>query len=277
MVSKTEARDSHGRYKSSNKLFDWDGGQAGVLAGAAVAGAMMGLAANYGRKFLAQSMTSAAGDWFDALKAEHELTLAVFDKIKETKDSQTGLEKRAAREAEIRAFKACDRRGDGRSTRRLRELTRRERRTSSTPTHGHVKSYLYELENMAKDEPEWLARHADFRSMMEDHVREEENHGIFPAASRLAVRARSSTRGSPAMMNEEGLFVRLTHLSPSAGQGPSGGSEDTAAAPWQCLYLWPDPHGHGALRLTRPSHSAGSSPSSGAVGLRRSAAAAGAS
>src|SRR3546814_15769625 len=32
------------------------------------------------------------------------------------------------------------------------------------------------------------------------------------------------------------------------------------SAPWQCLYLRPDPHGHGALRLTRPSHAAGSDP-----------------
>src|SRR3546814_19848028 len=33
-----------------------------------------------------------------------------------------------------------------------------------------------------------------------------------------------------------------------------------SSAPWQCLYLRPDPHGHGALRLTRPSHAAGSDP-----------------
>lgn len=33
-------------------------------------------------------------------------------------------------------------------------------------------------------------------------------------------------------------------------------------APWQCLYLFPDPHGQGAFRLTFPTQSAGSCPSS---------------
>ena len=43
------------------------------------------------------------------------------------------------------------------------------------------------------------------------------------------------------------------------------GSCSAYSCPWQCLYLRPEPHGQGALRLTRFSHSAGS-PSTGASG-----------
>jgi hypothetical protein len=60
-------------------------------AGAALAGAAVGIAANFGRKFLMQMPASAAGDWFDALKAEHKATLALFDQIEATDDSQTTM------------------------------------------------------------------------------------------------------------------------------------------------------------------------------------------
>ena len=84
-------RDSEGRFTSERSAFSWGGGNAGVLAGAAIAGAAVGIAANFGRKFLMQMPAAAAGDWFDALKAEHAATLAVFDKIEATNDSQTTM------------------------------------------------------------------------------------------------------------------------------------------------------------------------------------------
>src|SRR3546814_11783539 len=37
------------------------------------------------------------------------------------------------------------------------------------------------------------------------------------------------------------------------------------SAPWQCLYLRPDPHGHRAFRLTRPFQPAGSHPNAPSV------------
>jgi hemerythrin superfamily protein len=49
----------------------------------------IGLAANYGRKFLMQGMEAAAGDWDDILAAEHELALGIFDKMLATDDTQT--------------------------------------------------------------------------------------------------------------------------------------------------------------------------------------------
>ena len=51
--------------------FAWPGGQTGVLAAAAMAGAAVGIAANYGRKMVVQH-GGGAGDWADALAAEHQ-------------------------------------------------------------------------------------------------------------------------------------------------------------------------------------------------------------
>src|SRR3954464_3319914 len=86
--TKTRSRSSGGGNKTRSgetSAFSWGGGgSAGVLAGAALAGAAMGLAANMGRKLFVQMSTGAMGDWFDALKAEHQATLALFDKIEAT-------------------------------------------------------------------------------------------------------------------------------------------------------------------------------------------------
>jgi len=83
-----QKRDDEGRF-TERSAFSWGGGNAGVLAGAALAGAAVGIAANFGRKFLMQMPGAAAGDWFDALKAEHAGTLALFDQIEATDDTQT--------------------------------------------------------------------------------------------------------------------------------------------------------------------------------------------
>jgi hemerythrin superfamily protein len=165
------------RSRSNGKGFG--SGNAGVLVGAAVAGAAVGLAANVGRKLFVQFASTSAGDWFDTLKAEHETTLAIFDTIQATDDSQTttrshllgklkyALTKHANQEENV-IYPA------------LREAEDRGNADRLTSDHGYVKTYLYELEGMAKDDPAWRARVADFRTMLEEHMREEEND-IFPA------------------------------------------------------------------------------------------------
>jgi len=178
----------------------WNGNNTGVLVGAAMAGAAVGLAANMGRKLFVQ-FAGHSGDWFDTLKTEHDLALALFDKIQATDDSQTtmrshllmklkhALAKHAFQEENV-IYPA------------LRDANEREKADHLNGDHGYVKTYLYELESMAKDDPAWLARVGDFRKMIEQHMREEEND-IFPA-----LRARLSeekNRELTMMMNKEGL------------------------------------------------------------------------
>jgi hemerythrin superfamily protein len=192
-------RDSEGRFTTEASAFSWGGG--GVLAGAALAGAAVGIAANVGRKFLIQMTGAAAGDWFDVLKAEHAATLAVFDKIEATDDSQTmmrttllmklkyALTKHAHQEETV-VYPA------------LRQANSAHDADALNSEHGYVKTYLYELENMPKDSPEWLARVRDFRAMISEHMRMEEDE-VFPAFRELM--SADQNAKITAAMNREGF------------------------------------------------------------------------
>jgi hypothetical protein len=104
MTAKTESRQREGSrsrstgqksstYKSSGdkSAFSWGDGNTNALLGAAAAGAALGLAANFGRKLLVQATSGASGDWAEVLKTEHNMTLAIFDKIEATDNSQTTM------------------------------------------------------------------------------------------------------------------------------------------------------------------------------------------
>lgn len=151
----------------------------GRLWGAVAAGVAVGIAANFGRKFAMQAMSGAGGDWFEALKTEHRMALAVFDKIEATRDDQTmqrmllltklknALTKHTIEEEDV-IYPA------------LRDAGRKDAADKLNHDHGYVKTYLYELLNMAKDSPAWLAKVREFRALVEEHVREEEEE-IFPS------------------------------------------------------------------------------------------------
>ena len=187
--------------QSGGSAFGWSGGQTGALAAAAVAGAAVGLAANFGRKFLVQGIAATAGSWDEALKAEHQATLAIFDKLEATGDTQTmirshlltklkyALSKHAIEEENV-VYPA------------LRQANSAHDADALTSEHGYVKTYLYELENMAKDSPEWLARVRDFRSMIEEHMRMEEDE-VFPALKNQMSDEQNAKL--TALMNREGM------------------------------------------------------------------------
>ena len=194
-------RDSEGRFTNERSAFSWGGGNAGVLAGAALAGAAVGIAANFGRKFLMQMPGVAAGDWFDALKAEHAATLAVFDQLEATDDSQTVMRTtllmklkyaltKHAHEEEAVIYPA------------LRQANSAHDADALNAEHGYVKTYLYELESLPKDSPDWLARVRDFRSMLEEHIRMEEDE-VFPAFKQILSEEQNARLTSA--MNKEGF------------------------------------------------------------------------
>ena len=195
----TPPRDSHGRFKHKS-AFSF-GGQSGALAAAAVAGAAVGFAANMGRKMMMQSTTFMAGNWDEALRAEHKATLALFDQLEATTDNQTttrshlvmkikyALSKHALQEEDV-IYPA------------MREANEAHDADDLNGEHGYVKTYLYELENMAKDGPEFLARVRDFRTLLEGHIRNEEDN-VFPRL-RAALSEEQNKKLTMAM-NKEGL------------------------------------------------------------------------
>jgi hemerythrin superfamily protein len=207
MASNSDTKQRNSRNSSSSRsggndsAFSWGGGGAGVLAGAALAGAALGIAANVGRKLFVQFSTGATGDWFDALKAEHALTRTVFDKIEATDDSQ-GLMRghllmklkyaltKHANEEENVIYPA------------LREANMAHDADALNGEHGYVKTYLYELETIPNTSPEWLARVRDFRTMIEEHMRMEEEE-VFPAFRNVLSEEQNARLTS--LMNKEGF------------------------------------------------------------------------
>ena len=179
MATKTRSPSTSNRNQGGGRgrsSFAWTGNQTGLIAAAAVAGAAVGLAANYGRKIVAQGIGGI--DWLDELVADHRSTLALFDKIEATEDSQTwqrahlltklknALGKHALEE-ENAVYPA------------LREANEAHDADALNAEHGYVKTYLYELDNMPKSSPEWLQRVRAFRELLEEHMRMEEQE-VFP-------------------------------------------------------------------------------------------------
>jgi hemerythrin superfamily protein len=177
------------------------GGNAGALVGAAVAGAAFGLAITKGRKLIMQSPAFVSGTWQEALKTEHRMTLALFDQLEATADDATAA--RTALVAKIKyALSKHALQEENAVYPALREANDAADADELNSEHGYVKTYLYELTNMAKDAREFLAKVRDFRSLLEDHIREEEER-IFPRLYETLTEEQN--RKLTLMMNREGL------------------------------------------------------------------------
>ena len=157
--------------------FSW-GDNAGPLLGAALAGAAIGFAANYGRKLMMQGMEAAIGDWDEILSAEHREALGLFDKMLATDSTQTfkrkmllmklshGLDKHA-HEEEMVVYPAL--RQDGLAG----EADHLE------GEHGYIKTFIYELNQIGPDAPNWLEKVREFRDLVREHAKMEEEQ-VFP-------------------------------------------------------------------------------------------------
>ena len=190
MATRTQTRSSTGTRSTSRSTprsdnsrtqdrsaFSW-GDNAGPLLGAALAGAAIGFAANYGRKFLMQGMEAAGGDWDEILAAEHEMALATFDKMLATDETQTwkrtmllmklthALDKHAHQE-EMVVYPA------------LREANLASDADALEGEHGYIKTFLYELKQMGPSAPNWLEKVREFRALVSKHAHMEEEQ-VFP-------------------------------------------------------------------------------------------------
>jgi hemerythrin superfamily protein len=169
---------SQSRSSSDRSAFAW-GDNAGPLLGAALAGAAIGFAANYGRKFLTQGLEATAGDWDDILAAEHELAFGIFDKMLATDETQTwkrsmllmklthALDKHAHQE-EMVVYPA------------LREANMAVNADELEGEHGYIKTYLYELKTMGSSASNWLEKVREFRALLSKHATMEEEE-VFPS------------------------------------------------------------------------------------------------
>jgi hemerythrin superfamily protein len=176
MATRTQNRSST---RSSNRsAFSWSA-NAGPLLGAALAGAAFGVAANFGRKAMMQGMAASAGDWDEILAAEHELALGLFDKMLATDETQTFKRKmllmklthalhKHAHQEEMVVYPA------------LREANEAVDADRLEGEHGYVKTFIYQLNEIGVDAPNWLETVREFRKLVSEHARMEEEQ-VFPA------------------------------------------------------------------------------------------------
>ncbi len=163
--------------RDSRGAFSFGEGAAPIVA-AALGGAAIGFAANYGRKFLMQSMDAAAGDWDEILAAEHDIALAIFDKMLTTDETQTfkrkmllmklthALDKHAHQE-EMVVYPA------------LREANEATDADHLEGEHGYIKTFIYELNEIGPDASNWLEKVREFRQLVSSHAHMEEEQ-VFP-------------------------------------------------------------------------------------------------
>ena len=176
--SSTRSNRSSGGESRERSAFSFGRSDSGALIGAALAGAAIGFAANYGRKFLMQGLEAQAGEWDEILAVEHDLALGIFDKMLATDATQTfkrkmllmklthALDKHAHQE-EMVVYPA------------LREAGIRVEADQLEVEHGQVKTFLYELNEMGADAPNWLERVREFRALISRHAHMEEEQ-VFP-------------------------------------------------------------------------------------------------
>lgn len=207
MATRTSNRSSNSTRKtngnrsrsSERSAFSW--GDSGALVGAAIAGAAIAVAANLGRKAMLQGMSAAAGDWDEMLAAEHDSTLAIFDKLLATDATQTfkrtmlvkklthALDKHAHEEEHV-VYPA------------LREANETYDAETLESEHGEVKTWLYELNEMDKAAPDFLEKVRQFRNSVEAHARMEEEQ-VFPRLKQAMSEEQNARLTS--LVNKEGF------------------------------------------------------------------------
>lgn len=180
MATRGNNRSKAARNRSSSSAegsaFRWS--STGAIAGAALGGAALAIAANLGRKFLSQALTGGNGNWAESLAEEHEAVLMLFDRMLATDDTQTmqrkmllmklgyALDKHSYAEEHV-VYPA------------LREANDTADAQALETEHGQVKEFLYRLNHMAADDPDWIDTVQQFRNAVEAHARMEEDE-VFP-------------------------------------------------------------------------------------------------
>ena len=201
--SSSNRSSSAGSNRSSNERSAFSWGESGPIIAAALGGAALGFAANYGRKFITQAVSGISGDWDEVLATEHDLALSVFDKMLATDSSQTWkrsmllmqlthmLDKHA-HEEEMVVYPA------------LREADQAVEADQLNAEHGYIKTFLYELGKIGPDASNWLEKVREFRVLVAEHAKMEEGQ-VFPAFKRNLDEEQNAK--ITALVNKDGFWA----------------------------------------------------------------------
>jgi hemerythrin superfamily protein len=187
---------------ANRSAFSW-GESVGPLFGAALAGAAIGFAANLGRKALMQGFEAQAGDWDEILANEHDMALAIFDKMLATDETQTFKRKMLL----MKLNHALDKHTHAEEMivyPALREANEAGDADGLESEHGYVKTFLYELGQMEPDAKNWLEKVRQFRDLVREHALMEEEQ-VFPRFKR-EISAEQNDRIT-GLVNRDGFWM----------------------------------------------------------------------
>ena len=200
--SRYSSNHSRSHSRGSRSAFTWGEG-AGPIIAAAIGGAAIGFAANYGRKALIQGMEASIGDWDEILTAEHQEALVLFDRLLETDESQTfkrkmlfmklchALDKHFHAE-EMVVYPALRGDDDAADADHLEN------------EHGYIKTFIFELDEMGPDSPNWLEKVGEFRQLVAEHAKMEEEQ-VFPKFKRDMTKNENAHITS--LVNRDGFWM----------------------------------------------------------------------
>jgi hemerythrin superfamily protein len=175
----------------------------GRMAAGAALGLAAGLALPHARKLVMQGPTLAAGDWVEALTAEHRTVEKLFREMLDTTERDQAkrellltkiayaLNKHAIEEENV-IYPALSENAYADSARHLAE------------EHQETKTFIYDLRRISSQNPSWLLKAREFWTKLEQHMHEEEDN-VFPAFRRSL--SPEENGKLTAMMNWEGLKV----------------------------------------------------------------------
>lgn len=169
-----------------------------IGAAAAVAGAVFG---NLLRKSAVQAPTVLAGNWDQALAAEHKAALGILTLIEKTSDDQTGRRNVLLTQLKHAISKHAFQEENAIYT-MMRDHGLKEAADHLNHDHGYIKQYFFELSEMKKDDPAWLPKAKELRGLLEKHMREEEDE-LFPKMRGQLSEAQN--KHVTAVMNREGF------------------------------------------------------------------------
>ena len=147
-------------------------------------------------------MSGISGDWDEVLATEHDLALAIFDKMLATDSSQTwkrsmllmqlthALDKHA-HEEEMVVYPA------------LREAGQATEADQLNGEHGYIKTFIYELGEMGPDASNWLEKVREFRALVAEHAQD----GRRASVSRVQARPRRGAEREDHRAREQGRFL----------------------------------------------------------------------
>jgi len=161
------------------------------------------LAANFGRKFLTQAVSGVSGDWDEVLSTEHDMTEAIFDKMLATDSSQTWKRSMLL----MQLTHALDKHAHAEETvvyPALREANENVSADELNKEHGYIKTFLYELGQMESDDPSWLEKVREFRDLVVEHARMEENE-VFPRFKQAMDEEQNAK--ITALVNKDGFWM----------------------------------------------------------------------